>query len=146
MAKPTTSTTPPSVAPGSFPCNVFSLADIKAATGYDVVIAKPIVAVGDSSQRSCEYVDAQNHAFGVMARKGHASAALQVFSEIEGTGGPVKGIGDSAVGNQSELGVVFGDDYVQVSDDSDASDDSMALAKVGLDHLKGMVLKVHAGM
>lgn len=145
-AKPPTSTPPPSAASGAFPCSVFSLADIKAATGYDVVVAKPIVAIGDSSQRSCEYVDVKNHAFGVMTRKGHASAALQVFSEIEGTGGPVKGIGDSAVGNQSELGVVFADDYVQVSDDSDATNDSIALANVGLDNLKRMVLKVHGGM
>lgn len=135
-----------SVASAAFPCSVFSLADIGAATGYDVVIAKPIVAVNDSSQRSCEYIDAQRHAFGVMTRKGGAAAALQVFSEIEGTGGPVTGIGDSAVGNQSELGVVFADDYVQVSDDSDASNDSATLAKVGLDKLKQMVRKVHAGM
>ncbi len=142
----TPSSAPQGVPPGDFPCSVFSLADIKAATGYDVVVAKPIVAVNDSSQRSCEYVDGKQHSFGILTRKSGGPAALKVFSQIEGTGGPVTGIGDSAVGNQSELGVAFADDYVQVSDDSDADDTTQTLANVGLDNLKQMVLKVHAGM
>lgn len=122
------------------------MSEIKAATGYDVVQAQPITAVNDTSQRSCEYVDAKKHAFGLQTKRGGGAAELRLFSEIEGTGGPVSGIGDSAVGNQSELGVVFGDDYVQVSDDSDATDESTVLANVGLDNLRQMVLKVHAAM
>lgn len=131
---------------GPFPCSVFSLADIKAATGYDVVAAKPITAVGEAGKVSCEYVDAARHAFGIETDPAHGAANLQVFSEIAGTGAPVTGIGDSAWGNDSELAVTFGDTFVQISDDSDAEDESVQLAHVGLDKLKEMVLQVHAGM
>lgn len=92
------------------------------------------------------YVDGKKHAFTVTARKGDATGALKMHSKIEGAGGPVTGIGDSAVGNQSKLAVVFGDDYVEVADNSDAVDDSVTLANVGLDKLKQMALKVHAAM
>lgn len=134
---PSTSALSQSDASATFPCSMFSLTDIKAATGYNVVVAEPIATSGNSiTIRSCEFVDAKKHAFGVTSRKGGAAFALKLSSEIAGTGGPVTGIGDSSIGNQSELGVVFGDDYVEVAHDSDANDDSVTLANVGLDRLK----------
>lgn len=131
---------------GPFPCNVFSLSDIKAATGYDVVVARPITAVGKASQVSCEYVDAANHSFGILTDTSNPGNHLSIFSMIENTGATVTGIGDSAWGNDSNLAVVFGNDYVQLADDSDANDDSAVLAIIGLDRLKEMAQKVHAGM
>ncbi|MEP6480613.1 MAG: hypothetical protein ABJA94_01255 [Rhodoglobus sp.] len=131
---------------GPFPCNMFSLSDIKAATGYDVLVAKPITAVGKASQLSCEYVDSSNHAFGIETDTSNAVDHLRIFSEIENTGAAVTGIGDSAWGNDSNLAVAFGDDYVQLSDESDAADDSAVLSNIGLDNLKKMAQQVHAAM
>jgi hypothetical protein len=131
---------------GPFPCNVFSLDEIRAATGYGVIKAQPITAVGKASQLSCEYADASGHSFGILTDTSDPGDHLRIFSEIENTGGPVTGIGDSAWGNQSELAVVFGNDFVQLSDDSDADDDSAVLANIGLDKLKAMVKQVHDGM
>jgi hypothetical protein len=125
---------------------VFSLNDIKGATGYDVIKALPITAVGKASQLSCEYGDANGHSFGILTDTSGAGDHLRIFSEIENTGGPVTGIGDSAWGNESEVAVVFGNDFVQLSDDSDADDDSAVLANIGLDKLKQMVQQVHSGM
>lgn len=131
---------------GPFPCNVFSLSDIKAATGYDVVVAKPITAVGKDSQTSCEYVDAAGHSFGIMTDTSDAADHLNIFSLIENTGQAVSGIGDSAWGNDSNLAVVFGNDYVQLADDSDADDENAVLANIGLDKLKEMAQQLHAAM
>ncbi|MEO7123874.1 MAG: hypothetical protein ABI400_12325 [Lacisediminihabitans sp.] len=131
---------------GPFPCNVFSLSDIKTATGYDVLVAKPITAVGKASQVSCEYVDAANRSFGIMTDTSNAGDHLNVFSLIENTGSAVTGIGDSAWGNDSNLAVSFGNDYVQLSDDSDAEDESAVLANIGLEKLKEMAQRVHAAM
>jgi hypothetical protein len=131
---------------GPFPCNQFSLSYIKKISGYGVTVAQPISAVGNAAKKSCEYSDGRGHSIGIEAAPGEGAAALQIFSEIENTGGPVTGIGDSAWGNESELAVVFGTDYVNVTDDSDVDDDSATLANIGLDTLKQMVLKVHAAM
>lgn len=131
---------------GPFPCNVFSLSDIKAATGYDVIVAKPITAVGKASQVSCEYADAANHSFGIMTDTSNPSDHLNIFSMIQNTGAAVTGIGDSAWGNASNLAVVFGNDYVQLSDESDATDESAVLANIGLKKLELMAQRVHAAM
>ncbi len=133
-------------ASAGFPCSLFCLAEIKAATGYDVVVAKleATPARATINLQQCHCVDGKKHVFTVPARKGEAAAALKMHSKIEDIGGPVTGIGDSAIGNQSGLAVVFGDDYVEVADESDILDDSVTLANVGLDKLKQMVLKVHA--
>jgi hypothetical protein len=131
---------------GPFPCNQFSLSYIKKISGYNIIAAKPISAVGNDAKKSCEYSDGASHSIGIETAPGEGAAALQIFSEIENTGGPVTGIGDSAWGNESELAVVFGTDYVNVTDDSDVDDDSATLANIGLDTLKQMVLKVHAAM
>lgn len=131
---------------GPFPCNVFSLSDIKAATGYRINSAKPIAAVNDPTKKSCAYVDTSSrHSLGILTQTSKAAAALQFATQIEGTGGPVTGIGDSAWGDDNFLGVVFGDQYVQVADTSDSTG-STATSKIGLDTLKTMVKQVHAGM
>jgi hypothetical protein len=111
-----------------------------------VIVAKPITAVGKASQLSCEYGDTSGHSFGILTDTSNPSDHLTIFSEIENTGGPVSGIGDSAWGNDSELAVVFGNDFVQLSDDSDANDDSAVLTNIGLDKLKQMAKQVHTGM
>ena len=155
IAAPGNASSAPSAPPGSsgsgaktgpFPCNVFSLSDIKAATGYDVLVAKPITAVGKASQLSCEYVDAANHSFGIMTDTSNPGDHVNIFSMIENTGGAITEIGDSAWGNDSNLAVVFGNDYVQLSDDSDATDESAVLANIGLDKLEKMAQQVHAAM
>lgn len=145
-APPAAATSGADTTTGPFPCNVFSLSDIKEATGYDVVVAKPITAVGKASQVSCEYVDAANHSFGIMTDTSNAADHLNIFSLIENTGASVSGFGDSAWGNDSNLAVVFGNDYVQLSDDSDAEDESAVLANIGLAKLEDMAQRVHSAM
>lgn len=143
-AAPTAASAAPAAAPGDFPCNVFTFAQIKAATGYDIVKAEPVTAVADRTQKSCEWMDAQGHVFGVTAATHDGRHALQVFTLIRNTGAAISGIGDAAWGNESGIGVVFGDAYVQVADDSDS--DNMTLAKIGIDQLKQMATAVHDKM
>lgn len=137
---------PGAAATGDFPCNVFTIAQVRAATGYDIVRAQPITAVTDSTQKSCEWADAEQHSFGVIAATHDGRCALQVFSEVENTGATIPGFGDAAWGNASEIGVVFGDEYIQVADDSDAADDNATLANIGIDRLEAMATAVHDAM
>ncbi len=129
---------------GPFPCDVFSLAYIRKVSGYDVVAADPVSAIIDPNKKSCEYVTTGKNEIGVLTDTTDGTTDLQIASETDGFGSAISGIGDSAVGNQSHLGVRFGDTYIEVEDDSVTSGGTVELAEIGIETLKTMVLKIHA--
>jgi hypothetical protein len=128
-----------------FPCNLYSLSAISDLAGFKVVQAQEITAVNQPDQKSCEYTTADgSHTFATEIALSNGPAHLQIWTQIENTGGPVSGVGDSAWGDDSDLAATFGNVYVEAGDESDASDDSVKLANIGLNRLTLMVESLHA--
>jgi hypothetical protein len=148
-AAPPVSATAPAgqgqAAPADFPCNLYPMLAISDLTGWKVTKATPVTAVGDPTQRSCDYSTGDGvHEFWTEVATTNAAAHLQTWSLIENTGGPVSGVGDQAWGDDSELAAVIDGVYVEAGDQSDANDDSVALAHIGIAKLTLMVESLQA--
>jgi hypothetical protein len=131
-----------------YPCNLYPISVISYLMGMKMETANPVTAVGAPDQKSCLYDTKADggHEFAIEVAMSNGPAYLANWKLIQGTGGPVSDVidADQAWGDDSELAAVYGNVFIEAGDQSDASNDSATLVKIGLDKLTLLVGGVYA--
>jgi len=131
-----------------YPCNLYPISIISYLMGMKMETANPVTAVGEPDQKTCLYDTKADggHEFAVEIAMSNGPAHLSTWKLIQDTGGPVSDVedADAAWGDDSELAATFGNIFIEVGDQSDASNDSATLVHIGLDKLTLMLEGVYA--